>query len=157
MPANNIADITMNYKDSNGNVIPMYPKTKDTRIIVSSNNGNIPSGISTIGDLLDNLGSLAFENSISIPTATTSVAGVTTLSNVTNDTSAAAEVTAATTKAVSAVNASAVHLTGNEDISGLKNFADGIILQDRIKLTVEIDENTGEPSLMFETLPSDEE
>ena len=132
---------------SDGQKIPINPISKDKNISLSSTNSNLPQGSSTVGDVMANLGTLAFANDINIPMANTETAGVVTLSSEISDPSD--ESKAATVKAVSVVNDSAVHKTGNEDITGTKNFVDGVLINGNLKITTRTDAETGDVTVDF--------
>lgn len=117
----------LHHVDGNNDDI-LYPETNDESVQVESNNASLPTGINTVRDLIDNLGALAFEDSIEINAASITVPGLVQLSNETNDTTIENE--AATVKAVSEVNGSAVHINGDEEVIGVKNFSSGTINMD---------------------------
>ena len=126
-------------RDSNGNVVELNPISKDKNISLTGTNAKLPSGSKTVGDIIDNLGTLAFADNISIPLASSEQAGVVVLSSETTNTND--ETKAATIKAVGDVNNSAVHKTGDEHITGTKNFSDGIIVGGNLKITTKTDES----------------
>ena len=104
----------------------MHPATTTGNVTFTSEHQNIPSGIDDLDELIDNLGTLAFEDGITIPNAGTDTFGVVKLKatyNNVSDTESALSVAGAT-----ALNQSVVHTTGNETISGMKNFQDGVII-----------------------------
>lgn len=107
---------------------PLYFQSHDKRVKMSSSNANIPSGVQSIRDLEDQLGALAFANDVDIPSATLISEGVVQLSNSIQDsTSPQSQTQAATTKAVSDAYAGSVHMSGNQDVAGTKNFTGGSI------------------------------
>ena len=111
----------------------------DKNISLTGTNAKLPSGSKTVGDIMNNLGTLAFADNISIPLASSEQAGVVVLSSETTNTND--ETKAATIKAVGDVNNSAVHKTGDEHITGTKNFSDGIIVGGNLKITTKTDES----------------
>jgi hypothetical protein len=122
-------NVTMKKVVTNGNTTTtteIKPTTDDKNVANTSSNSKIPQGINTLKDLLDNLGLLAFEDSINIPTASSSTYGVVKTSTVYNDTSLTDFVPTSATLA--AMNNTCVHLSGNESIAGIKTFEDGIII-----------------------------
>ena len=110
----------------------IYPVTEDSVVNLTSNNSKLPEGVENLRDIVDELGKLAFEDTVVIPAGTTTVPGVVELSNTTNDTTETTK--AATVKAVSEVNANAVHTSGDEIVAGTKNFTDGIIRIDGVQI-----------------------
>lgn len=113
--------IQMN-KVTNGVSEEVYPITMDEDVEVKPVN-KIPAEARVLSDVLKAMGSLAFKDSINIPSATTEAYGLTKLSNDINSDSVE---TAATAKAVSDVNKSAVKTAGEQTVSGMKTFSDGI-------------------------------
>lgn len=140
-------NVQINHKDGQGNSIPINPLTKAKNVTIETTNNQIPSTAKTVGDIIDNLGSLAFANDIEIPDASISAPGVVTLSSETDNLTD--ETKAATLKAVGEVNASAIHNTGNEEISGVKTFNDSIVVGGNIKISTKTDEETGEVTVDF--------
>ena len=140
-------NVQIQHKNSDGNSIPINPLTKSKNVSLETSNTHIPSTAKTVGDVIDNLGSLAFANDIEIPDATTSAPGVVTLSseidNITDETKAA------TTKAVGDVNASAVHKTGDEEINGIKTFNESIVVGGNLKISAVKNQETGEVTVDF--------
>lgn len=112
--------------DNNKNNVNVYHQNYDVDVKISPN-AKIPNTISTLDDLIDELGDLAFEDNIDIPEADTTQAGVVQLSDATNSNSSE---TAATSKAVYNVATSMVNKTSNEDVSGIKRFTNGIKIGD---------------------------
>ena len=139
--------VQIQHKKDNAQSLPVNPLTTGTNVSVNTSNTNVPDTVKTVGDVIDNLGSLAFANDIEIPDATTSAPGVVTLSseidNITDETKAA------TTKAVGDVNASAVHKTGDEEIDGVKTFNESIVVGGNLKISTVKDEETGEVTVDF--------
>ena len=88
-------NVQIQHKNVNGQSIPINPLTTGKNVSVDTSNANVPDSVKTVGDVIDNLGSLAFANDIEIPDATTSAPGVVTLSseidNRTDETKAATE------------------------------------------------------------------
>ena len=132
-------NVQIKRRDSKGNVVELNPISKDKNISLTGTNAKLPSGSKTVGDIMDNLGTLAFADNISIPLASSEQAGVVVLSSETTNTND--ETKAATIKAVGDVNNSAVHKTGDEHITGTKNFSDGIIVGGNLKITTKTDES----------------
>lgn len=133
--------VTAHIKDtSGGQSKPMYFKTSDNDVNITSSNENLPDNTNSLRNLVDALGALAFADDIELDRASTSQLGVTQLSNTINDT--AEEGLAATTKAVSTVNEGAVHTTGDESIAGTKTFSGGTIVVGSMELVYDADENT---------------
>ena len=139
--------VQIQHKNVNGQSIPINPLTTGKNVSVNTSNINVPDSVKTVGDVIDNLGSLAFANDIEIPDATTSAPGVVTLSseidNITDETKAA------TTKAVGDVNASAVHKTGDEEINGIKTFNESIVVGGNLKISAVKNQETGEVTVDF--------
>ena len=132
-------NVQIKRRDSKGNVVELNPISKDKNISLTGTNAKLPSGSKTVGDIMDNLGTLAFADNINIPLASSEQAGVVVLSSETTNTND--ETKAATIKAVGDVNNSAVHKTGDEHITGSKNFSDGIIVGGNLKITTKTDES----------------
>ena len=117
---------------------PLHPLTKSKNVTVdSSENENLPLGTATAEDVFNNLGALAFENEIEIPEATTEEYGVVVLSDETDNQEEGSSNTAATTKAVSKVSAESVKLSGDQEISDIKNFKDGVKIGNAVLTVVE--------------------
>ena len=140
-------NVQIQHKNVNGQSIPVNPLTTGKNVSVDTSNTNVPDTVKTVGDVIDNLGSLAFANDIEIPNATTSAPGVVTLSseidNITDETKAA------TAKAVGDVNASAVHKSGNEEIDGVKTFNESIVVGGNLKISAVKNQETGEVTVDF--------
>ena len=132
-------NVQIKRRDSKGNVVELNPISKDKNISLTGTNAKLPSGSKTVGDIMNNLGTLAFADNINIPLASSEQAGVVVLSSETTNTND--ETKAATIKAVGDVNNSAVHKTGDEHITGTKNFSDGIIVGGNLKITTKTDES----------------
>ena len=132
-------NVQIKRRDSKGNVVELNPISKDKNISLTGTNAKLPTGSKTVGDIMNNLGTLAFADNISIPLASSEQAGVVVLSSETTNTND--ETKAATIKAVGDVNNSAVHKTGDEHITGTKNFSDGIIVGGNLKITTKTDES----------------
>ena len=75
----------------------------------------------TLQDVVDNLSDFAFKDTV--PSASTTSSGVVQLSD---DTNSEDSTLAATSKALSEVNKSAIHNSGDETIAGVKTFSDGV-------------------------------
>ena len=119
-------DVNLKQVDDQGNATQLNPSTTSGNITFSSSHENIPSGIEDLDELIAELGALAFEDGITIPNAGSNTFGVVKLKATysdLNDTESALSVAGAT-----ALNNSVIHTTGNENISGIKNFEDGIII-----------------------------
>ena len=132
-------NVQIKRRDSKGNIVELNPISKDKNISLTGTNAKLPTGSKTVGDIMNNLGTLAFADNISIPLASSEQAGVVVLSSETTNTND--ETKAATIKAVGDVNNSAVHKTGDEHITGTKNFSDGIIVGGNLKITTKTDES----------------
>lgn len=132
-------NVQIKRRDSKGNIVELNPISKDKNISLTGTNAKLPTGSKTVGDIMNNLGTLAFADNISIPLASSEQAGVVVLSSETTNTND--ETKAATIKAVGDVNNSAVHKTGDEHITGSKNFSDGIIVGGNLKITTKTDES----------------
>ena len=130
-------NVQIKQKDSKGNMVDLAPLSKDINISLSNSNTKFPSGSKTVGDIMKNLGTLAFADNVDIPLASSKQAGVVMLSSET--TNITDETKSATVKAVGVVNESAVHKTGDEKISGSKNFSDGLIVGGNLKITTKTD------------------
>jgi hypothetical protein len=143
--------VQMIVTDESGNLVKMLPVSvaDDVQIDISNNN-KIPSTITNLQELANALGSLAFIDSI--PASTTTTAGIVKLSNATDDTTA--ESTAATTKAVSEVATianGAVQIEGAEDVSGVKNFTNGIVVGSHVTIESTKNTSTGDTTTTFTT------
>lgn len=148
-------DIQMKQRDNNGVNNNMYPNTKAANVSIATNNPALPTNSSTVEDVVAELGDLAFEDSIVIPDASTSTAGVVQLSNTTNDT--ATESTAATTKALGEVNRDTVHKSGEESINGLKTFNAPIVVNGDLKISSTYDSTADVKTVTFQFLDEEEE
>lgn len=133
----------------------IYPQNRAVDVLIDSDNESLPTGTTNLSHVIDNLGDLAFEDSISIPDATTSVAGVVQLSASTNDTTTAT--TAATTSAVGTVNANAVHVSGDETINGIKTFTGPVVVNNNIRISSNYDSVLDQTTVTFEYLAPVEE
>ena len=140
-------NVRLHVTDSEGKTVPMDPVTKDKNIYLTGSNKNVPSSNKTVADVINSLGTLAFASDIQIPVASTESAGVVTLSNEIADTED--DKTAATVKAVSLVNKASLHKEGDEDVSGEKNFVDGVIVQGHLRITTTTNEETGDVTVKF--------
>ena len=132
-------NVQIKRRDSKGNVVELNPISKDKNISLTGTNAKLPTGSKTVGDIMNSLGTLAFADNISIPLGSSEQAGFVVLSSETTNTND--ETKAATIKAVGDVNNSAVHKTGDEHITGTKNFSDGIIVGGNLKITTKTDES----------------
>lgn len=101
----------------------MYPQTLDTNILVDTSNPNVPSSVTSVNELVSDLGGLAFEDNVAVNVDTSTEYGVI---RATDDPTANDSDLMATSKAVSAVNSSAVKITSNQEVDGVKAFNDGI-------------------------------
>ena len=144
--------IQMHFLDDQNNTINVLPivVAKDTAID-NSQNENIDNQITSLQELIDALGALAFTSEI--PAASTSGAGLVQLSSAIDSSSSS---TAATSAAVKEVNESAVHNTEDEDIEGVKNFIDGIAISDGVEITSETDSTTGDVTTTISFLHPEE-
>jgi len=124
--SNLIYYVQLHCLDGQGNTHTLYAFNKDDTVLIDSNNPSLPSGTSVLSDIIDNLGTLAFQSSINLPIASTSQTGVVRLNNSVNDTGTGSDTTAATTLAVGTLNNSVVHNTTNETVGGVKSFTDGV-------------------------------
>lgn len=115
-------NIRIHQINGNDDVI-MYPQTLDTNIIVDTSNPSVPSGISSISELVSDLGGLAFEDSVAVNVDTSTEYSVL---RTTDDPTADDSDLIATSKAVSTLDASAVKVTSNQEVDGVKAFSDGI-------------------------------
>ena len=106
-----------------GNVISeMYPKNNDTRVEITSASQKLPDNITTLDELIDALGSLAFEDYVALNVSDETNYGLVKMSNADSE----ATDTVPTSKFVHDSLAGKVSKTGDETISGVKTFADGI-------------------------------
>ncbi len=114
----------------------LYPQTLDTNILIDTSNPSIPSGTSSVQQLVDELGGLAFEDTLgtNIDTGTTYAALRTSDDPTKNDSDIVAS-----SKAVSTVNNSVVHITNDESVNGVKAFGDGINIGGAVQVTEEED------------------
>jgi len=100
----------------------MYPATRDNRVTITSKSSKIPQSIKTLDDLIDALGNLAFEDYVALNISDETSYGLVKLTN----TDSTATDTAPTAKLLHDSLANKVSTTGNETISGIKTFTDGI-------------------------------
>ena len=122
-------NVQMRIVDENGIPKDMDPCTKSANVSIDTDNVNIPQGVETVADLMDELGLLAFADNIDIPTANSTRYGVTKVKSNYTEQGADIDTTSALSIAgASALDNSVVHNTGNENISGVKTFEDGIII-----------------------------
>lgn len=127
--------IQMKVVNDEGDTINMLPVADAKDVIITTEGTEIPSSATSLQDVLDLLGKLAFKDEID--EASLIKSGIVTLSNSITDTSV--ENKAATTKAVSLVNINAVHIVNDEDVNGVKTFKDGININNSGTLTGEVD------------------
>ena len=100
----------------------MYPQTNDTRVEITSASQKLPDNITTLDELIDALGSLAFEDYVALNVSDETNYGLVKMSN----TDSEATDTVPTSKFVHDGFAGKVSKTGDETISGIKTFTDGI-------------------------------
>ena len=131
----------------NGGVKKEVSVKSDASDITIANKEALPQGCNTVEDLVGVLGDLAFEDNIDIPKASINTIGVVQLSNETTDKTK--DTTAATTAAVSAVQEEVsnvketvtndtVDKTSAQDISGVKNFSNGMTVGGILQVTASV-------------------
>jgi hypothetical protein len=118
-----MSDINVVLVKKNGNSnIQMFPATNDDRVAVTSDSSKLPSEITTLKDLINALGSLAFEDYVALNVSSEDNYGVV---KITNADSEATDVVPSA-KLVHDELGGKVSTTGNESIAGVKTFSDGI-------------------------------
>lgn len=100
----------------------LLPLTNDKRITITSSSSKIPENINSLEELIDALGSLAFEDYVALNVSDETSYG---LVKLTNSDSEATD-TAPTAKLLHDSMAAKVSMSGAETINGVKTFADGI-------------------------------
>lgn len=115
------------YEVQGENKVPLNPIT-DAKNVKVTGKDNLPIGTSNLEDVVGSLGALAFEDSIEIPEASTQAYGLALLSDDIFDDPETAQQTAATTKAVSQVSVESVKVSGDQTVTGVKSFTDGIVI-----------------------------
>jgi hypothetical protein len=113
------------YKKNGNTRERLNPVTNDDRIDITSNSSKLPSGITTVKELIDALGSLAFEDYVALNVSDESNYGLVKISSA----DSSSDETVPTSAVVHAVKTTAenkVSLTGAENVSGVKNFTSGI-------------------------------
>jgi hypothetical protein len=115
----------------------MYPATTDDKIVITSDSEKIPDNISSLEDLINALGSLAFEDYVALNVSDESNYGVVKISN----TDSTATDTVPTSSYVHNELGGKVSTTGNQSISGVKSFTDGIQIAGQ-PLTYDADTDT---------------
>ena len=118
-----VKNVRIRQLDGSGDTIIIYPQTLDTNIIIDSNNPELPSGVASLSSLVDNIGGLAFEDSVG--TNITTGDDYTAL-RITDDPTENDSDVVASSKAVSAVDSASVKITNNQEVGGVKAFSDGI-------------------------------
>ena len=110
-------------KMHNNNKTVLYPITKDSTVMIDEN--VVPSGldnIETLNDLISQLGSLAFEDYVALNVGNSTNYGLvkitTAITNVSDP-----DIVPTVGAVYNAINSLR---TANEDISGVKNFTNGI-------------------------------
>lgn len=128
-------NIRIHQINGNDDVI-LYPQTLDTNILIDTSNPSIPSGTTSVQQLVDELGGLAFEDTLgtNIDTGTTYAALRTSDDPTKNDSDIVAS-----SKAVTTVHNNAVHITDDESVAGVKAFGDGINIGGEVQVTEEED------------------
>ncbi len=110
------------YKKNGNSNSEMYPLTQDHRVGITSESANLPDNINTLEDLIDALGSLAFEDYVALNVSDDTHYGLVKIANADSE----ATDTVPTSKYLHDSLAGKVSTTGNETISGIKTFTDGI-------------------------------
>ena len=105
------------------NDVVLYPETSDDVVVITSSNQNLPSGVSSLKDIVDSLGALAFEDTVgtNVTTGTDYAIIRSTDSNNTNDSDIMASA-----KAVKSLNDVTVKTTTDQTVAGTKVFTDAI-------------------------------
>lgn len=118
-----VKNVRIRQIDNSGDEIIIYPQTLDTNIIVDANNPALPSGTTSLSSLIDNIGGLAFEDSVGTNISTGNDYTALRISdNPTEDDSNVV----ASSKALSTVDALSVKITTDQGVEGIKAFTDGI-------------------------------
>lgn len=137
-------NVQIHEKTNEGTEYNIYPISKAKNIQVDrTKNQNLPANAENVADVVENLGTLAFQDSLTLPPASTETYGLAKLSEDTTDESNTE--TAATTSAVSKVssqvntlNGEVVKNSGDQNVNGMKTFEDGIIIGSA-KITSDVD------------------
>ena len=134
----------------------LYPQSTPQDVIIDySNYTSVPSTVENLDDLLAQLGDLAFEDSVAMNVGTGSEYGLVRTSNATSssglvlESGETAEDFVPTCKALFDVADSKVSTSGNETISGVKTFSDGIVIGN---IRISYNENTH--TLVYEEITS---
>ena len=127
----------------------LYPITTDDRVIVTSDNNKLPYGITSLADLIDSLGNLAFEDYVALNVSSETNYGLVKMSNTDSD----ATDTVPTSKYIhDNVVAPMVTTTGSQTISGVKTFSNGLNVG-----SSEITYDSANDKIIFGAMPEEEE
>ena len=146
-----IKNVRIREMDNSGDTIIIYPQTLDTNIIVDTNNPSVPSTVSSLNALIDNIGGLAFEDSVGTNVTTGDEYAALRISD--DPTENDSDVIASS-KALSAVDSAAVKTTTNQEVSGVKAFADGVniggaVVSDHVAGGVDITYDSATETITF--------
>lgn len=142
-------NVQFNSASENGTMEKLFPVSKAKNILVDPVGNNVPDTAENMEDVINELGTLAFQDSIDIPVASTEVYGLTKLSSETNDETA--NDTAATTAALSKVAAQCISKDAeNQKIDG--ELAVESLTVGNAKLTTSTDQESGDKVLTVDLL-----
>lgn len=113
------------FKKDGNTITQINPASKDDRISITSDNAKLPSGITDLKDLINALGSLAFEDYVALNVSDETNYGLVKIASA----DSASDETVPTSGVVHSVKQTAdnaVAKTGNENVSGVKNFTNGV-------------------------------
>lgn len=116
-------NVTLYQKTGNINKT-MYPATTDGRINITASSDKIPTGIDSLEDLINALGTLAFEDYVALNVSTEENYG---LVRITNSDSTATNMVP-TAKLLHDSMATKMSLAGSETVTGTKTFSNGLVL-----------------------------
>lgn len=124
-------------KHKNGNtIIPLYPTntSNDVQIDVTGNS-NIPSTqedpITTLDDLINSLGSLAFEDAVALKVGSDTEYGLVRMTDTLSNTG---EDVVPTSAAVNTGLAGKVSNTGDETVAGVKTFSSTVVCNTTVQI-----------------------
>ena len=142
-------NVQLNSASENGTMEKLFPVSKAENILVNPIGNNVPDTAENMKDVIENLGTLAFEDSIDIPVASEDGYGLTKLSSVTNDEEATD--TAATTAALSKVAAQCI--SKNEESQQINGeLSVDSLTVGNAKLTTSTDQESGDKVLTVDLL-----
>lgn len=142
-------NVQLNSASENGTMEKLFPVTKPENVLVNPVGNNVPDTAENMQDVIDELGTLAFQDSIDIPVATTEGYGLTKLSSATDDETA--DDTAATTAALSKIAAQCISKDAEtQKIEG--ELAVESLTVGNAKLTTSTDQESGDKVLTVDLL-----